>query len=548
MRKWLAGLLAVVMVASMVAVAGAVETDRPGQPGQRWRVDGSGKVAAVGGAPHFGDTHTLRLADGRLLRDALWAPIVGIESTNAGDGYWLVAQDSGVFAFGGAPFLGNLYQALVALGFPATEENVGQIIHGPVRGISRNPASAGYWLWAADGGVFAFGAPFHGSPYADIHLQGRTAVDFRVISGGDGYEVEDSDGRVHRCQGGTCAVTTRPPHQPTNPGNPGTPTPGNQAPGIRVWYGDTQTFGTGGVPQPWVNILGKVSDPDGINRVRYRLNGGPFQVVRIGPDKRRLDEPGDFNIDLCTNRPPCTGANPPRPRLVNGDNTLEIRLTDNKGNVQVKHVRVKWQPPATPPATTDAAQIVDGLWAVSNGQYDTVRVGYDRTLAIGDLSWRNYEVRVPIRIGWRENANTPQSGTALVGLGLRWNGHTIEKAADQPHWGFENVGAYAYYRWHTAAAGGPRITLQGHDSNGDDVREPIVQKTKTLIQGATYILKARVSGNNYWFKVWRSGTPEPAAWDLNITEPAGPGTGSVILLAHHFDILFGNVSITKLPG
>lgn len=36
------------------------------------------------------------------------APIVGMAATPTGKGYWLVSADGGVFAFGDAPFLGNV--------------------------------------------------------------------------------------------------------------------------------------------------------------------------------------------------------------------------------------------------------------------------------------------------------------------------------------------------------------------------------------------------------------------------------------------------------
>lgn len=36
------------------------------------------------------------------------APITGITATPSGKGYWIVAADGGVFAFGDAPFLGNV--------------------------------------------------------------------------------------------------------------------------------------------------------------------------------------------------------------------------------------------------------------------------------------------------------------------------------------------------------------------------------------------------------------------------------------------------------
>jgi len=37
----------------------------------------------------------------------LVAPIVGMAATPSGDGYWLVAADGGIFAFGSAPYEGS---------------------------------------------------------------------------------------------------------------------------------------------------------------------------------------------------------------------------------------------------------------------------------------------------------------------------------------------------------------------------------------------------------------------------------------------------------
>jgi len=40
----------------------------------------------------------------------------------------------------------------------------GSVLNKPVAGIAANPDGEGYWLAAADGGVFSFGtAPFEGS-------------------------------------------------------------------------------------------------------------------------------------------------------------------------------------------------------------------------------------------------------------------------------------------------------------------------------------------------------------------------------------------------
>ena len=77
------------------------------------------------------------------------APVVGIAATADGGGYWLVAADGGVFTFGDARFAGSL----------------GNIaLNAPVVGIAATADGGGYWLVAADGGVFTFGdAPFAGS-------------------------------------------------------------------------------------------------------------------------------------------------------------------------------------------------------------------------------------------------------------------------------------------------------------------------------------------------------------------------------------------------
>ena len=81
------------------------------------------------------------------------APIVGMASSNDGRGYWLVASDGGIFAFGDAGFYGS---------------TGGTHLNAPVVGMAPNPDGNGYWLVASDGGVFSFGfsyinATFYGS-------------------------------------------------------------------------------------------------------------------------------------------------------------------------------------------------------------------------------------------------------------------------------------------------------------------------------------------------------------------------------------------------
>ncbi|HUZ10594.1 MAG TPA: family 43 glycosylhydrolase [Acidimicrobiales bacterium] len=70
-------------------------------------------------------------------------PVVGVASdTPSGNGYWQVARDGGIFAFGDARFLGS----------------TGSLhLNQPVVGMAATPSGNGYWLVASDGGIFAFG-------------------------------------------------------------------------------------------------------------------------------------------------------------------------------------------------------------------------------------------------------------------------------------------------------------------------------------------------------------------------------------------------------
>jgi hypothetical protein len=68
-------------------------------------------------------------------------------STPDGRGYWEVASDGGIFAFGDASFRGS---------------TGGHALVAPIVSMTA-PSSTGYWLAASDGGIFSFGLPFHGS-------------------------------------------------------------------------------------------------------------------------------------------------------------------------------------------------------------------------------------------------------------------------------------------------------------------------------------------------------------------------------------------------
>jgi regulation of enolase protein 1 (concanavalin A-like superfamily) len=322
------------------------------------------------------------------------------------------------------------------------------------------------------------------------------------------------------------------------------------APVIDIWYGDTQAFGALGQAQPWVNILGRVSDPDGdLAGLTYSLNGAmPTVELSVGPDGRRLENIGDFNVDLAT------------ADLDPGANSVVITATDSIGNVAERTVTVDYTPGTVWPLPYDAdwsglaatdeiqgvGQVVDGLWGLE--QIDTgpgraletfvrsIEPGYDRLLAVGDRTWTDYEFEVPIVMN-------SQPGGYGVGVLLRWDGHTDNPVAGwQPKTGYLPLGCILWAR-------PGKIELYG---NGGDILD---SQSRTLSIGTVYVFKGRVEtvagvGGLYSMKVWELGQPEPAGWDITGQESlTDPQAGSPLLIAHQADASFGPVTITSLvPG
>jgi lipoprotein-anchoring transpeptidase ErfK/SrfK len=101
-------------------------------------------------------------------------------ATPDGGGYWLVAADGGIFSFGDATFHGSAG---------------GLHLDRPIVGMAATPDGGGYRLVAADGGVFDYGdAPYLGS--AAGQATGFPALGSTTTVGAPGYWVTLSDGQV----------------------------------------------------------------------------------------------------------------------------------------------------------------------------------------------------------------------------------------------------------------------------------------------------------------------------------------------------------------
>jgi regulation of enolase protein 1 (concanavalin A-like superfamily) len=221
------------------------------------------------------------------------------------------------------------------------------------------------------------------------------------------------------------------------------PEESTDGPLIDIWYGPEQTFGSIGIPQRWVNILGNVSDANGVNSLTYSLNSGPEFSLNMGPSNLRLDEDGDFNIEIAYTD------------LQEGQNNVIIRALDNLGDETIEDVIVNYESGnvwpesytidwASVSSISDVAQIVDGKWVLESNSIRSVEPGYDRLIAIGDLSWTDYEVTVPITIHGIEvvsNNNLPG-----VGLLVRWQGHIMD--GNQPSTQWWPLGVFAHYRFY----------------------------------------------------------------------------------------------------
>jgi hypothetical protein len=161
----LAGLTPVVSSGS-VGPAGATES----VPRGYWMVASDGGVFAYGGAKFLGSTGAVKLN----------MPIVGMAPTPSGQGYWLVASDGGIFTFGDAGFFGS----------------TGDVkLNKPIVGMTATRSGQGYWLVASDGGIFTFGdAKFFGST-GHVKLN-KPITGMTPSATGKGYRMVATDGGI----------------------------------------------------------------------------------------------------------------------------------------------------------------------------------------------------------------------------------------------------------------------------------------------------------------------------------------------------------------
>jgi peptidoglycan hydrolase-like protein with peptidoglycan-binding domain len=126
-------------------------------------------VYAFGSASFLGSTQGLALA----------SPVVGMAQTSNGAGYWLVAEDGGVFGYN-APFFGS------AASFPHAR---------PAVAMGATADGGGYWIVTDDGAVYSFGSAQYYGGLTNLRLS-APITDLIPTAGGHGYWLIAKDGGV----------------------------------------------------------------------------------------------------------------------------------------------------------------------------------------------------------------------------------------------------------------------------------------------------------------------------------------------------------------
>jgi len=148
-----------------------------------WLVGTDGGIFSFGQAQFYGSTGSLHLQ----------RPVVGMVPTSDHNGYWLDASDGGVFSYGDTQFYGSI----PGLGLHPAGSGLPNSLNAPIVGMVPSSDGGGYFMVASDGGVFAFGdAQFAGSCPGIGGCSGA-AVAVMPDASGKGYWLVTQSGNIY---------------------------------------------------------------------------------------------------------------------------------------------------------------------------------------------------------------------------------------------------------------------------------------------------------------------------------------------------------------
>jgi SpoIID/LytB domain protein len=209
-------------------------------------------------------------------------------------GYWINAADGGVFSFGNAQFYGS---------------TGGMVLNKPVVAMASTHDANGYWEVASDGGVFSFGdAPFYGST-GSIRLN-KPMVGMAATPDGGGYWLVASDGGIFaygdaQFYGSTGSLKLNKPIIGMVPTHDGGGYWLIASDGGVFAFGDAGFFGSLGGAPPTTALIGVAPTPDGGG---YWVLGANGTVYRFGDAPQVGIAPG--SAALSTMKSPMTGLIP----------------------------------------------------------------------------------------------------------------------------------------------------------------------------------------------------------------------------------------------
>lgn len=321
---------------------------------------------------------------------------------------------------------------------------------------------------------------------------------------------------------------------------------------IDFWYGDNQSFGHLGVPQKWINILGNIESEKGIKEAYYHLNSNDSVVLTLGSDLHRLANRGDFNIDI------------PFEQCKSGRNEIQVCVTDSAGFAASKTINIlvsknnTWDLPysikwSEVENIQDVVQVIDGNWIITERGLHNLDTYYDRIVAFGDSTWKNYEVKTTVIF---HDFTPPVKGpptynVSHAAIASRWPGHNEDSL--QPFRQWYPLGATSEFRLTEGLDSCRWRIFDGPKPNAVNFYvEQSVEDFRSIELNKVYGMKHRVKSirngrTKYSVKLWPIDQEEPTNWDFSgIEEEENLESGSALLIAHNTSVTFGDIDVQPI--